>query len=121
MKAYEPLILTNKKEVKMFKKRLAAVAITCLIALSAFAQASVTTATVEAQCELSQGTVDLGVQSANAISSELTQANSEAFQVEYSEAIKLQRNIEEAFDFKAYESDQLTVIYKVGWRRSYSL
>jgi methionine-rich copper-binding protein CopC len=105
----------------MFKKRLAAVAITCFIALSAFAHASVNTATVEAQYELSQAPVDLGVQSANDISFEVRETHNEAFQVEKSEAIKPQRNIDKAFNFAGLKSEQLTVVSEVGWRRSYNL
>jgi methionine-rich copper-binding protein CopC len=103
--------------MKMFKGCFIALIITMV---SAFAHASVNTATVEAQYELSQAPVDLGVQSANDISFEVRATHSEAFQVEKSEAIKPQRSITEQFLLVDSKRDQLIVVNEVGWQSSYA-
>jgi methionine-rich copper-binding protein CopC len=107
------LTQTEGISMKMFKGCFIALIITTI---SAFAHASVNTATVEAQYELSQAPVDLGVQSDNVISFELKEAYSEAFQVNRSEAIKLERSITEQFLLVDSQSDQLVIVNEVGWR-----
>jgi methionine-rich copper-binding protein CopC len=100
----------------MFKAKFVLAALVA-IAFSAFAHASVNTATVEAQYELSQAPVDLGVQSDNVISFELTTAHSEAaLKVEYGEVIKLERSHTEQFLLVDSQSDQLVIFNEVGWR-----
>ncbi|AGH44502.1 hypothetical protein [Paraglaciecola psychrophila] len=99
----------------MFKAKFVLAALVA-IAFSAFANASVNTATVEAQYELSQAPVDLGVQSDNVNSFELTAAYNEAFQVNRSEVIKLERSITEQFLLVDSQSDQLVIVNEVGWR-----
>jgi hypothetical protein len=104
--------------MKMFKG--------CFIALiiamvSAFATASEIIDIVAPQYELSQAPIDLSVQSDNVNSFELVEANSEAFQVNQSEAIKQERSIEPAFVLKTSFGEQLIIVSEVGWRRSYNL
>jgi methionine-rich copper-binding protein CopC len=99
--------------MKMFKGCFIALIITMV---SAFAHASVNTATVEAQYELSQAPSDLGVQSANDISFEVRATHSEAFQVEKSEAIKTERSPTDQILLVDFQSDQLVIVNEVGWR-----
>jgi methionine-rich copper-binding protein CopC len=108
------LTQTEGISMKMFKGCFIALIITTI---SAFAHASVNTATVEAQYELSQAPVDLGVQSDSVNSFELTTAHSEAaLQVNRSEVIKLERSITEQFLLVDSQSDQLVIVNEVGWR-----
>lgn len=103
----------------MYMKRAFLVLTMCL--LSAFAHASVIDVPVEAQFELSQDPIDLDVQSANDISFELVAAHSKSsLQVEYGEAIKLERSIKPAFVLTT-EHQVLNLSNEVGWRRSYNL
>jgi hypothetical protein len=103
--------------MKMFKGCFSALIITMV---SAFANASVITDIVNPHYELSQAPVDLGVQSDNVNSFELTAAHSEAFQVNHSEVIKQERSIEPAL-LKTSFGEQLVIVSEVGWRRSYNL
>jgi hypothetical protein len=92
------------------------------VAFSAFANASILEVPVTTQYELSQDPIDLGVQSTEVNSFELAQAHDDlALQVEYSEAIKLERSIEPAFVLTTFYSVPLDIVNEVGWRRSYSL
>jgi hypothetical protein len=104
--------------MKMFKGCFSALIITMV---SAFANASVVTDIVNPHYELSQAPIDLGVQSDNVNSFELTAAHSEAFQVNDSEVIKQERSIEPAFMLKTSFGEQLIIVSEVGWRRSYNL
>jgi hypothetical protein len=113
--------INQQKEVNMFKKRLAIVAMSLSLALSAFAHASESTALTEAQYELSQSPSDLVVQSAHVNSFELTTAHSEAFQVENREVSKQERFINPVILLVDSQSDQLIVNNEVGWRRTYTL
>lgn len=104
----------------MFKSKYLLAALVA-VAFSAFAHASESSVITEAHFELSQDPIDLSVQSTEVNSFTLTQANSDlALEVEYSEAIKLERSIEPAFVLTT-EAPALTTVVEVGWRRSYSL
>jgi hypothetical protein len=104
--------------MKMFKGCFIALIITMV---SAFATASEIIDIVSPQYELSQASVDLGVQSDSVNSFELLAAHNEAFKVDDSEVIKQERSIEPAFVLKTSFSDQLVTISEVGWQRSYNL
>jgi len=92
-----------------------------MCALSAFANASVSTAIVEAQYELSQSPSDLVVPSASVISFESKEDHTTALQVDKSEATKPERSHKAEFVMIDLNGEQLTVINEVGWRRSYNL
>jgi hypothetical protein len=103
--------------MKMFNGVFIALIIT---SVSALANASVITAPVEAQYELSQAPSDLGVQSENDISFGLTQVHSEAFQVENSEVSKQERSTTAQFLLVDSQIDQVFIVNEVGWRSSYA-
>ena len=93
-----------------------------ILALSAFAVASESTALAEVQYELSQAPSDLVVQSAHVNSFELTTAHSETLlQFENREVSKQERSIEPAFVLTTLDSEALNMVNEVGWRRSYNL
>jgi hypothetical protein len=88
-----------------------------MCALSAFAVASESVA-LEAQYELSQDPIDLGVQSDKGNSFELVAAHSDAsLQANNSEAMKPNRTTYTVLALTS-KGAPLTLINEVGWRRS---